>query len=153
MKRLRILLADDHSQVLTLLTKVLEPAFHVVGTAEDGQSLIAAAQALHPDIVLTDVDMPVLNGIEATRELRKVQPHCHVICHSAQDDPDVMAAAFAAGASGFVIKGSTSHLMSSIQSVIKHIWRSRNVLDTAGRSPRHAPHNHIVPGQPSLTSL
>ena len=153
MKRLRILLADDHSQVLTLLTKVLEPTFHVVGTAEDGHALIAAAQALHPDIVLTDVDMPALNGIEATRELRKVQPRCRVICHSAQDDPNVMAAAFAAGASGFVIKGSTSHLMSSIQSVIRHVWKSGDHPDANSRPPHHVSHEPAGADRPLLTSL
>ena len=72
MRRLRILLADDHPQILNLLQNLLEPDYRVVGTAEDGQSLLATAQALKPDLVLTDVDMPALNGIDAVRELHKV---------------------------------------------------------------------------------
>ena len=68
MRRLRVLLADDYSRMLTLLQLVLEPTYQVVGTVEDGQSLIAAAQALRPDIILTDVDMPIMNGIDAIRE-------------------------------------------------------------------------------------
>jgi DNA-binding NarL/FixJ family response regulator len=121
MKRLRVLLAADYSQLLSLLQMVLEPTYHVVGTVEDGQSLVAAAQALRPDIILTDVDMPIVNGIDATRELRKTLPECCVIFHSSHGEPHIMAAAFAAGASGFVIKSSTRDLLVTIQAVIKQV--------------------------------
>ncbi len=122
MKQLRILLADDRPQMLALLQLVLEPDYTVVGTVEDGQSLIAAAQALRPDLVLTDIDMPLLNGIEATRELRTLLPDCRVIVHSSHDEPGVMAAAFAAGASGYLIKGSSQSLLSSIRAIVQHVW-------------------------------
>jgi DNA-binding NarL/FixJ family response regulator len=122
MRRPRILLCDDHPAILTLLHYLLEPHYHVVGTAEDGQSLVAAAQALRPDIVFTDINMPHVNGLEATRELRKHLPGCHVIVHSSHDEPEVMAAAFAAGASGYVVKGSTNALESSIRTVIETVW-------------------------------
>ncbi len=128
MKRLRILLADDHPQVLTLLQTLLEPDYKVVGTAEDGQSLIAAAQALRPDLILTDVDMPVLNGIEAVRELHKLVPDCRVIFHSSHSDAETMAAAFEAGASGYLIKGSSQSLVSSIRTVVRHIMKSQETL-------------------------
>lgn len=121
MGRLRILLADDRPQILSLLQMVLEPDYTVVGTVEDGQSLIAAAQALRPDLVLTDIDMPILNGIEATRELRTLLPDCRVVVFSAHDEPDVMAAAFAAGASGYLIKGSSQSLLSSIRTIVQHV--------------------------------
>jgi DNA-binding NarL/FixJ family response regulator len=121
MSRLRIVLADDHPQILSLLQLLLEPDYKVVGTAQDGQSLIAAAQTLRPDLVLTDIGMPILNGIEATRELLKHVPECRVIIHSSHSEPDIMAAAFAAGASGYLIKGSPQSLLSSIRAVVRHV--------------------------------
>jgi len=144
MKRLRILLADDHPQILTLLQTLLEPDYNVVGTVEDGQSLIAAAQALRPDLVLTDVDMPILNGIDAVRELHKLLPDCRVIFHSSHHEPEIMAAAFQAGASGYLIKGSAQSLISSIRTVVRHVWRGQepvggHVPRAYGRPSPHAP--------------
>lgn len=122
MKRLRILLCDDESQMLSLLQSVLEPEYAVVGTAEDGQALIAAAQALRPDLVLTDIEMPRMDGIEAVQELRKTLPDCRVIFHTSHDEPEVMAAAFSAGAAGYLIKGSAESLVSAIRTVVRHAW-------------------------------
>ena len=121
MRRLAILVADGHSHTLTFLQSILEPTYRVVGTVEDGPSLIAAAQALRPYLVLTNVDLPILNGIEATRELHKVAPGCRVVCHSPRNEPGVMAAAFAAGASGFLVRHINREFASSIQAVIKQI--------------------------------
>jgi DNA-binding NarL/FixJ family response regulator len=120
MERLRIVLADCHQEILELLKALLEPDFEVVGVVEDGQSLITAAQALRPDIVLTDVDIPILNGIEATRRLHKMLPECRVIFHSSHREPKVMDAAFAAGASGYLIKGSSQSVISSIRVAVRH---------------------------------
>jgi DNA-binding NarL/FixJ family response regulator len=122
MKRLRILLCDDEAQMLSLLQSVLEPEYTVIGTAEDGQALIAAAQALRPDLVVTDIDMPRMDGIEAVQELRKTLPDCRVIFHTSRDEPEVMAAAFSAGAAGYLIKGSSQSLVSAIRTVIRHVW-------------------------------
>lgn len=122
MKRLRILLCDDESQMLSLLQSVLEPEYSVVGTAEDGQALIAAAQALRPDLVLTDIEMPRMDGIEAVQELRKTLPDCRVIFHTSRTEPEVMAAAFSAGAAGYLIKGSAQSLVSAIRTVVRHAW-------------------------------
>lgn len=139
MRRLRILLADDYSRMLTLLQMVLEPTYQVVGTVEDGQSLITAAQALRPDIILTDVDMPILNGIDATRELRKSLPDCCVIFHSSHGEPEIMANAFAAGGSGFVIKGSTGDLLSSIHTVIRQVQQKEESVAMDSRSASVTP--------------
>jgi len=153
MKRLRILVADDHSQILTLLTRILEPTFHVVGTVEDGQSLIAAAQALHPDIVLTDINMPIMNGIEATRELREVVPDCRVICYSSHGEPEVMAAAFAAGASGFLIKGVAYDLISSIRTVIAQVWANEQHLALNHGPKAHFRHDSVAANRLTSQSL
>jgi CheY-like chemotaxis protein len=110
MKRLRLLLCDDDSQMLSFLQSVLETEYTVIGTAEDGQALIAAAQALRPDLVLTDIQMPKMDGIEAVHELRRTLPDC----------PEVMAAAFSTGAVGYLVKGSSQSLVSAIRTVVRH---------------------------------
>lgn len=125
MRRLRLLLCDDQPEMLGLLQRILEPHYHIVGTAEDGQSLLAAAYALRPDIVLTDINLPLVNGLDAARDMRKHLPDCCIIIHSSHDEPEILAAAFAAGASGYFVKGSLRALPSSIRAVI------RSARDTA----------------------
>ena len=120
MRRLRILLCDDEPLILSWLQSVLESDYTVVGTAEDGHSLIAAAQALRPDLILTDINMPSLSGLDAVRELSRLLPDCRVIFHTSRSEPDVMAEAFLAGAAGYLIKGSSQSLVSSLRTVIQH---------------------------------
>jgi DNA-binding NarL/FixJ family response regulator len=120
MNRLRIVVADCHQEILELLKTLLEPDFAVVGAVEDGQSLVVAAQLLRPDVVLTDTDIPILNGIQATRQLHKTLPECRVIFYSSHGEPKVLAAAFDAGAAGFVIKGSSQSVISSIRVAVRH---------------------------------
>lgn len=136
MKRLRVLLCDDESQMLSLLQSALEPEYSVVGTAEDGQALIAAAQALRPDLVLTDIEMPRMDGIEAVQELRKTLPDCRVIFHSFRTEPEAMAAAFSAGAVGYLVKGSAESLVSAIRTAVRHAWDRDEEL-AIGRAARH----------------
>jgi DNA-binding NarL/FixJ family response regulator len=150
MKRLRVLLADDQPQILNLLQRLLEPDYHVLGTVEDGQSLVAAAQALKPDIVLTDVDMPVVNGIDATRELHPLLPDCRVIFYSSHGEPEVVAAAFAAGASGYLIKGSTQSLISSIRAVIRQVSKIEEPIVVGGTGDGHMPYQAYVRSQSPL---
>lgn len=120
MKRLRLLLCDDDSQMLSFLQSVLETEYTVIGTAEDGQALIAAAQALRPDLVLTDIQMPKMDGIEAVHELRRTLPDCQVIFHTSRTDPEVMAAAFSAGAVGYLVKGSLQSLLTGLRAALQH---------------------------------
>jgi DNA-binding NarL/FixJ family response regulator len=128
MARPRILLADDHPQILSLLKTLLEPDYQVVGTANDGRSLIEAARALQPDVVLTDADMPALNGIEAVRQLHHLLPGCRVIVHSSHSEPHLIATALEAGAAAYLIKGTSQSLLSSIRTAVSHVWSSQEAL-------------------------
>ena len=104
MNRLRILLADDHKLVLEGLQKVLASEFEVIGQAEDGRALLDAAQRLHPDAILVDISMPLLNGIDAVRKLRKICPESKLIVVTMHSDRRYVVEAFRAGASGFILK-------------------------------------------------
>lgn len=144
MRVLRVVLADDQPEILTLLRAVLEPHYHIVATAQDGFTLLAVARALRPDIVLTDIDMPLLTGIEAAKDLRDTLPECQVIFYTGHADPEVMAAAFEAGAAGYLIKGSSDSLISAIRNVITHVWhqaeeRALKRRATAPSVPRRLP--------------
>lgn len=79
MKRARLLLADDHMLVIEGIRKLLENDFDLVGTAGDGQALVRAAEQLRPDLILLDISMPVLNGLEACRQLLKILPDIRII--------------------------------------------------------------------------
>jgi CheY-like chemotaxis protein len=75
MSRTRVLLADDHTLLLESFKRLLEPEFEVVGAVADGRALLAAAQALKPDVIFLDIAMPLLNGLEAARQLQGVSPY------------------------------------------------------------------------------
>ena len=120
MSKARILLADDHRIVIEGLKKLLEPEYDVVGTVEDGRALIAAVDKLQPDVVVADISMPHLNGIEAVRQIRKKNPQIRVVILTMHQDVQYAARAFEAGASGFVLKVSApSELITAIGEVLK----------------------------------
>lgn len=131
MSRPRILLGDDYPQILELLKILLELDYEVVGTVGDGRALLSTAQKLRPDIILTDVDMPILSGIEAVREIRKLQPDCCIIFHSSHAEQHIVASAYEAGASGYLIKGASTSLLSSLNAIVPSRLRLSNA--TAAR--------------------
>jgi DNA-binding NarL/FixJ family response regulator len=100
------MLADDHPMMLEGLGKVLALHFDVVGTATDGRALLEAAARLRPDLVIADVSMPEIDGIEATRRLRAMVPGIRVLILSIHGEPSCVRAAFAAGARGYLTKSS-----------------------------------------------
>jgi DNA-binding NarL/FixJ family response regulator len=116
----RVLLADDHRLVREALAKLLEPSCDVVGTVADGRALLAAAPQLRPDIVVLDIVMRLLNGLTATRQLRRILPGVRVICLTVSEDCSLAAEAFRAGASAFLLKNSAaSELFKAIQEVFE----------------------------------
>jgi DNA-binding NarL/FixJ family response regulator len=102
--RSRILLADDHHATLVAVESFLEPAYNVVGTVDNGQSLVEAVEQLRPDVTVTDICMPGIDGLEAARRIRGSGSNTRVVFLTVQGDPEFLRAAMAAGAIGFVLK-------------------------------------------------
>jgi DNA-binding NarL/FixJ family response regulator len=120
MKRVRILLADDHSLFCSLLRDLLEPAYEVVSIVGDGRELLRAAASLHPDVVIADVGMPLLNGLEAGRRLKQASPDVKLIYLTMNNDVEYAREALKAGASAFLLKNSSSsELLGAIRDVLK----------------------------------
>jgi DNA-binding NarL/FixJ family response regulator len=106
MKRVSVLLADDHAIVMEGLRHVLEPEFEVVQTVSDGHALVTAALDLRPDVIVADISMPVLNGIEAIRQIRLADRDVKIVLLTMHADVVYATEAFLAGASCYVLKSS-----------------------------------------------
>ena len=120
MTKPRVLLADDHTLVVEGFRKLLEEEFDLVGTVEDGRALLKTAPTLRPDVVLLDITMPSLNGIEAARQLKKMMPEVKIIFVTMHADPAYVTEGFRAGASGYLLKRSAAaELAQAIQAVLK----------------------------------
>ena len=118
MTRPRVLLADDHLLLREAFTRLIEEECEVVGSVGDGRAVLAEAPRLQPDIVVMDVAMPLLNGLDAARQLRQLMPRVKVIFLTMNEDPDIAAEAFRAGAAGFLLKTSAaSELLTAIREV------------------------------------
>ena len=116
---LGVLLADDHAIVLEGLRRVLEPDFEIVGEVADGRALVAAAAMLRPDIVVTDISMPLLNGIEAVRQIRKVNRKVIIVFLTMHPDVTYAAEALGAGGSAYVLKTSAgAELLEAIREAL-----------------------------------
>jgi DNA-binding NarL/FixJ family response regulator len=120
MKRPRVLLADDHQMLVDALRSVLEPQCEVVGSASDGRSLLAAAEKLRPDVIVLDIAMPLLNGLDAGRQLKHKMPGVKLIYMTMNEDPYLIGEAFRAGASAFLLKQAAGfELIDAIAKVMK----------------------------------
>ena len=116
----RILLADDHSIVAEGLRSLLEPEFELIGIVEDGRALIAETEKLQPDVIITDISMPLLNGIEAVRQIKKTNKDVKVIFLTMHPDVTYAVSALEAGALGYVLKHSApSELSAAVRSALK----------------------------------
>jgi DNA-binding NarL/FixJ family response regulator len=120
MRRPRILLADDHRLLREAFAQLLEPGCDVVGTVADGRALLEAVPQLRPDIVVVDIAMPSLNGLDAARQLKREMPELKVIFLTVSEDCDLAAEAFRAGASAYLLKNSAAaELVKAIQEVFE----------------------------------
>ena len=103
-RRCRVLIADDHKLMAELCKEFLEPEFDVIGTVGDGRELLRTAVKLEPDVVLLDIGMPILNGLDAGKQLKALLPAVKLVYLTMITDPDVALEAFDRGASGFLPK-------------------------------------------------
>src|SRR5579863_7973175 len=119
MAKTRVLLADDHVVVATALGGLLKERFDVVGTVHDGRALLEAAERLRPDVIVTDISMPQLNGLEAIRQIRARFPDIKIVVLTMYAEAETAVAAFRAGARGYVLKVSPEEeFISAIQQVV-----------------------------------
>jgi DNA-binding NarL/FixJ family response regulator len=119
MIRARILMADDHTMICAGLQKILEPGYEVVGIVGDGRALLKAATELKPDVVLLDIAMPLLNGLDAARELRRNMPQAKLIFLTMYTDSYIASEAFRLGASAYLLKTSlASELLQAVGSAL-----------------------------------
>jgi len=122
MHRSRILIADDHNLVAELCKKLLENEFEVVGTVCDGRALVQAAIELKPDVIVVDIAMPVLNGLDAAGQVREMFPTVKLIFLTMNNDPEVAAEAFRRGASGYLLKTcASSEMVTAVRNVLRGI--------------------------------
>jgi DNA-binding NarL/FixJ family response regulator len=104
LNRVRVLLADDHEDFLAIEARLLEQEFDVVKTVGDGRALLEATARLKPEVLVIDISMPVINGIDAARRLQASGCRARIVFLTVHDDPDYVRAALAAGALGYVVK-------------------------------------------------
>jgi DNA-binding NarL/FixJ family response regulator len=103
-RQIRVLIADDHEEVLDDIHELLEAEFEVVGAVGDGQALLSAAESLKPDVIVTDISMPRMSGIDAAKIIIEKNPQSRIVLITALNDPAIVKQGFSAGALGYVIK-------------------------------------------------
>jgi DNA-binding NarL/FixJ family response regulator len=155
----RILLADDHVLVLGAIAKLLAAEYDVVGQVHDGRSLVAVAEQLRPDIIVLDIAMPHLNGLEAGRQLKHQMPKVKLIYMTMNEDPDLAAEAFRMGASAYVLKRSA---VSELSTAIREVMLGRTyitplvaegLVGSLLHSDGHAPSGTLTPRQREVLQL
>lgn len=147
MKRPRVLLADDHRLVAEGLKSLLSDEFELVGVVEDGRALIVAAQKLRPDVIVADITMPHLNGIDALVQLKRIDQQVRVVFLTMHPEGAYARRALEAGASGYVLKHSApAELIAAIHAaldgqtfvspaVAAEVWRVHNGQPDQARDP------------------
>ena len=160
MSRIRVLLVDDHTVVRQGLRLVLErePSIEVVGEAGDGEQALAMAAALKPEIVVMDVSMPVMDGLEATRQLKRLLPDCQVVALTVHQDDDYVLGLLRAGASAYLPKkAAAAELVAAVQAASRgenylHPAVTRTVLDDYLRAPPLSP-DPLTPRERQILKL
>ena len=102
--KIRIVLADDHRELIAKVRGILGEEFEVIDTVEDGNQAVTAVLALNPDVLVTDISMPILNGLQAARRIQKANCRAKIVFLTIHEDRDFIAAALSAGATGYVTK-------------------------------------------------
>lgn len=160
MKVPRVILADDHTILLEAFRTLLEPRCRVVAAVGDGNALLSEAQALKPDVIVVDISMPFLNGLEAVRQLRQKMPAVKFIFLTMNEDPDLAAEAMRSGASAYLLKSSaSSELFRAIRDALKGKTYvtpriARGMQESFARNPQGKPPNKtLTPRQRQVIRL
>ena len=126
----RVLLADDSPSMLQAARRILEPEFEVVGTVDDGQAVLEATKSLNPDVLVLDISMGVMSGLEAARLLRRIGSTAKIVFLPVHNDQDFVEEAFSAGAVGYVIKPrlGTDLLVAVREALIGHRFVSPDLV-------------------------
>lgn len=118
-KRPRILLADDHPGILSAFQRMLEPDCEVVGIVKNGRDIIDAVENLKPEVVVLDLSLPIINGLQACKQIKAVAPQTRVVIVSVADDADITREALRLGASAFMLKNvAASELLPTIDKLV-----------------------------------
>jgi DNA-binding NarL/FixJ family response regulator len=156
----RVILADDHTLIAEALHQLLASHFDVVATVADGRALLNATTSLKPDVVVVDIAMPLLNGLEAARHLKREIPGVKVIFLTMNEDPEVAMEAMNSGASGYVLKKSAAtELLQTIQAALhgkSYVTPqiARGVRELFIRNPQGRSHrNSLTPRQREVAEL
>lgn len=159
MARPRILLADDHTLVVEGFRKLLESQFEIVGTVSDGRTLLTVAQQLKPDVIILDIGMPLLSGMDAGRELKRLVPRTKLIVLTMNEDPDIAREALRHWASAYLIKKSSgSELIKAVREVLKgksYVTSriAQRLMDEFVRDPRIGHTKELTPRQREVLHL
>ncbi len=129
MNRPRVLLADDHLTMREMVTLLLESEFDIIGAVTDGQALIEMAAELNPDVVILDITMPGLNGIEAARRLKTDGSRAKIVFLTVHEDPDFVRESLATGALGYVVK---TRLASDLLVAVRRALEGRTFVSPSG---------------------
>jgi len=159
MRRPRVMLADDHTLIVDAFRRLLESEFEIVGTVADGYVLLETAPLLRPDVVVLDLGMPLLNGMDAGLELKRLLPNTKIVVLTLTDDCDVAASALRQWASGYLLKKSASwELAKAIREVIKgntyvtpHI--AKKLAEEFVQDPRLDRRKSLTPRQLNILQL
>jgi len=126
--RSRVLIADDHNLVAELCKQLLESEFDVVGIVGDGRALVRAAVKLKPDVIIVDVAMPILNGLDAGRQVKEMLPSVKLVYLTMNPDPEIVVEALARGASGYLLKTCAA---SEMVLAVREVLRGKTYLSRA----------------------
>ena len=159
MTRPRVLLADDHRMVAEGLRSLLADEFELVGVVEDGRAMVAAAKSLRPDVIVADITMPHLNGVDAVARLKKDNPDIKVVMLTMHPDASYARRALDAGALGFVVKhAAPAELVMAIRAALMGKTfitpaLAGEVLKEAQRGPRRTTLSSLTPRQREILQL
>lgn len=159
MGRPRILLADDHTLVVEGFRKLLEPELEVIGTVSDGQALLSVAVESKPDVIVLDIGMPLLSGMNAGRELKKLTPRAKLVVLTMNEDPEIAREALHQWASAYLLKKSAgAELNKAVREVLKGKTYvtpriAQKLMDEFVRDPRPEHTKQLTPRQKEVLHL